>query len=94
VRRRGGFAVDIELENTGDHDYRWRPISIFEHREHERFYAADEKSVAGTLLFLHHPAPVAVLADKKRQWPRTRHCFTTRLEFGYVTNDKIRSSPR
>jgi hypothetical protein len=58
-------AGQIELENSGYHDDRLGPISIFEQRVPERLGAVDEQATATMLLILHDPVAAAVLADKK-----------------------------
>jgi hypothetical protein len=58
-------AGQIELENSGYHDDRLGPISIFEQRVAERLGAVDEQATATMLLILHDPVAAAVLADKE-----------------------------
>jgi hypothetical protein len=59
------LAVQIELENAGNHDDGLGPISILEHRESKRFRAADEQAAAKVPLVLNDPVAAAVLTDKE-----------------------------
>jgi hypothetical protein len=58
-------AIDIQLENARDHDDRLRTVPVLEHCELEGFGATDEQAAAESLLILHDPMAVAVLADAK-----------------------------
>jgi hypothetical protein len=58
-------AGQIEFEDSGNHDDRLGPISIFEQRVAERLRAVDEQAAASMLLILHDPVAAAVLTDKE-----------------------------
>jgi hypothetical protein len=58
--------VDIQLEDSRDHDHGLRAISILEHCELEGFSSVDEKPAAEPLLILHDPMAVTVLPDAEQ----------------------------
>jgi hypothetical protein len=66
-----GFAVQVELQNTRNHDDRLRPVSILKHCEAESLGAVTKESAAGALFVLDHPVTSAIPAD-----PETRRIQT------------------
>jgi hypothetical protein len=63
MRGRGRPAIDVQLEDAGDHNDRLRAVPILEHCELQSFRTIDKKTAAEPLLILHDPMAVTVLAD-------------------------------
>jgi hypothetical protein len=61
----GGFATEVELENTGNHDNGLGPVAVFKHCEAEGLGAVDKQAAAGALFVLDDPLSAAISADAK-----------------------------
>jgi hypothetical protein len=60
-----GLAVDIELENSGNHDHSSWPAALLEHCEFQGRGAIGEQAATKASLVLNDPIAASVFADQE-----------------------------